>query len=73
LPNVFKKRQTSESRFQSPTSARAVPRRSAGVHEELLAEIQKSAETDASEDPADDEQADNVTFGHKMMYPAEPN
>jgi len=41
--------------------------------EELLAEIQGSAETDAGEDPAEDEQADNVTFGHKMMYPAEPN
>jgi len=22
---------------------------------------------------AEDEQADNVTFGHKMMYPAEPD
>jgi len=43
------------------------------AREELLAEIQKSAETDAGEDPAEDEQADNVTFGHKMMYPAEPN
>ena len=41
--------------------------------EELLAEIQRSAETDAGEDPAEDEQADNVTFGHKMMYPAEPD
>ena len=41
--------------------------------EELLAEIQRSAETDAGEDPAKDEQANNVTFGHKMMYPSEPD
>jgi len=60
-------------RFQSPTSTRAVPRRSAFAREELLAEIQRSTETDAGEDPAEDEQADNVTFGHKMMYPAEPD
>jgi len=45
----------------------------ARAREQLLAEIQRSAETDAGEDPAEDEQADNVTFGHKMMYPAEPN
>jgi len=43
------------------------------AREELLVEIQKSAETDAGEDPAEDEQADNVTFGHKMMYPAGPD
>ena len=43
------------------------------AREELLAEIQRSAETDAGEDPAEDEQADDVTFGHKMMYPAEPD
>ena len=43
------------------------------AREELIAEIQRSAETDAGEDPAEDEQADNVTFGHKMMYPAEPD
>ena len=35
--------------------------------------IQRSAETDAGEDPAEDEQADNVTIGHKTMYPAEPD
>ena len=29
--------------------------------------------TDAGEDPAEDEQADNLTFGHKMMYPTEPD
>ena len=40
---------------------------------ELIAEIQRSAETDAGEDPAEDEQADDVTCGHKMMYPAEPD
>jgi len=43
------------------------------AREELLAEIQRSAETDAGEDPAEDEQADNVTFGHKMMYLTEPD
>jgi len=43
------------------------------AHDELLAEIQRSAETDAGEDPAEDEQADDVTFDHKMMYPAEPD
>ena len=43
------------------------------AREELVVEIQRSAETDACEDPAEDEQADNVTSGHKMMYPAEPN
>jgi len=42
------------------------------AREELIAEIQRSTETDAGEDPADDEQADDVAFGHKMMYPAEP-
>jgi len=43
------------------------------AREELLAKIQRSAETDAGEDPAEDEQADSVTFDHKMMYPAEPD
>ena len=43
------------------------------AREEHLAEIQRSAETDPGEDPAEDEQANNVTFGHKMMYPAEPD
>ena len=41
------------------------------AREELLTEIQRSAETDAGEDPSKDKQADNVTFGHKMMYLAE--
>ena len=40
------------------------------AREELIAEIQRSAETDAGEDPAEDEQADDVTFGHKMMLKA---
>jgi len=43
------------------------------AREELLAEIQRSAETDAGQDPAEDKQADSVTFGYKMMYPAEPD
>ena len=43
------------------------------AREELLAEIQRSAETDAGEDPAKDKQANDVTFGHKMMYLAEPD
>ena len=43
------------------------------AREELIAEIQRSTETDAGEDPDDDEQADDVTFGHKMMYPAAPD
>ena len=44
-----------------------------GTREELIAEIQRSAETDAGEHPGEDEQADDVTFNHKMMYPAEPD
>ena len=61
------------------SDARAPPLREQFLNEaqaacdELFAEIQRSAETDAGEDPAEDEQADNVTFGHKMMYPAEPD
>jgi len=43
------------------------------AREELIAEIQRSAETDAGEHPGEDEQADDVTFNHKMMYPAEPD
>ena len=43
------------------------------AREQVLAEIQRSAETDAGEDPAEDKQAYHVTFGHKMMYPAEPD
>jgi len=42
------------------------------AREELLAEIQRSAETDVGADPAEDQQADDVTFGHTMAYPAEP-
>jgi len=41
--------------------------------EELLAEIQRSGETDVGAEPAENQQADDVTFGHKMMYPAEPD
>jgi len=61
------------SRFQSPTPAQAVPRRSAGCTRRTPRRDPRSAETDAGEDPAEDEQANNVTFGHKMMYPAEPD
>jgi len=43
------------------------------AREELLAEIQRSAETDVGADPAEDQQADDVIFGHKMPYPAEPD
>jgi len=43
------------------------------AREELLAEIQRSAETDVGADPAEDQQADDVTFGHKMAYSAEPD
>ena len=59
--------------FRRPVS-RAPPLReqfldeAQAAREKLLAEIQRSAETDAGEVPAEDEQADNVTFGHKMMY-----
>jgi len=64
--------------FRHPVS-RAPPLReqfldeAQSAREELLAEIQRSAETDAVEDPAEDEQADNVTFGYKMMYQAKPD
>jgi len=64
--------------FRRPAS-RAPPLReqfldeAQAAREELLAEIQRSAETDAGQVPADDKQADDVTFGHKMMYPAEPD
>jgi len=64
--------------FRRPVS-RASPLReqfldeAQAAREELLAEIQRSAETDTGEDTAEDEQADNMTFGHKMMYPAEPD
>jgi len=60
--------------FRRPVS-RAPPLReqfldeAQAVRKELLTEIQRSAETDAGENPAED----NVTFGHKMMYPAEPD
>ena len=46
-----------------------------GAHaarEELLADIQRSAENDIGAQPAETQQADEVTFGHKMMYSAEP-
>jgi len=64
--------------FRRPVS-RAQPLReqfldeAQATREELLTEIQRSAETDAGEDPAEDDQADDVTFGHKMMYSAEPD
>ena len=64
--------------FRRPAS-RAPPLReqfldeAQAAREELITEIQRSAETDAGEDPAKDEQANNVTFGHKMMYPADPD
>jgi len=72
------KRLQAAPNFRRPVS-RAPPLReqfldgAQAAREELLAEIQRSAETDACENPAEDEQADNVTFGHKMMYPAEPD
>ena len=43
------------------------------AREELLAEIQRSSEADIGAEPAENQQADNVTFGHNMMYPAEPD
>jgi len=43
------------------------------AREELLAEIQRSAETDIGAEPVENQQADDVTFGHKMMHPAEPD
>jgi len=43
------------------------------AREELLAEIQRSAETDVGAEPAENQQADDVTFGHKMMHSAEPD
>jgi len=41
------------------------------AREELLAEIHGSVETDAGAEPAEGQQADEVTFGHKMAFPAE--
>jgi len=72
------KRLQAAPNFRRPVS-RAPPLRAQflgeaqAVREKLLAEIPRSAETDTGEDPAEDEQADNVTFGHKVMYPAEPD
>jgi len=72
------KRPQETPNFRRPVS-RAPPLREQFLNEaqaaceELLAEIQRSAETDAGEDPAEDEQADDVTFGHKMIYLAEPD
>jgi len=43
------------------------------AREELLAEIQRSAETDVGAEPPENQQADDMTFGHKMMHPAEPD
>jgi len=43
------------------------------ARDELLAEIQGSAETDVGVEPAENQQADDVIFGHKMMYLVEPN
>jgi len=43
------------------------------AREELLAEIQRSAETDVGAEPAETQQANDATFGHKMMHPAEPD
>jgi len=58
--------------FRRPVS-RALPLReqfldeAQAARDKLLAEIQRSAETDEGEDPAEDEQANDVTCGHKMM------
>jgi len=43
------------------------------TREELLAEIQRSAETDVSAEPAENQQADDVNFGHKTIHQAEPD
>jgi len=76
----YEVRQTSSRSAKLQTSvSRAPPLReqfldeAQAAREELLAEIQRSAESDAGEDPAEDKQADDVTFGHKMMYPSEPD
>jgi len=61
------------SRSRAPPLREKFLDKAQAAREELLAEIQRSAETDAGEDPAKDEQADDVTFGHKMMYLAEPD
>jgi len=60
-------RQTSDVPFPEPHLCARSFDEAQAAREELLAEIQRSADTDAGEDPAEDEQADNVTFGHKMM------
>jgi len=76
LPNVFKKRQTSDvpgGISRAPPLREQFLDEAQAAREELLAEIQRSAENDAGQDPAKDEQADDVTFGHKMTYPAEPD
>ena len=43
------------------------------AREELLAEIRRSAETDVGAEPVENQQADDVTFGHKMMHSAAPD
>ena len=76
----YEDRQTSSRRinFRRPVSG-APPLdeqfldKANAAREELLAEIQRSAETDIGAEPAENQQADNVTFDHKMMHPAEPD
>ena len=43
------------------------------ARDELLAEIQGSAETDVGVEPAENQQADDVNFGHKTIHQAEPD
>jgi len=77
IMNITKRLQEATN-FRRPVS-RAAPLGEQfldGAHaarEDLLAEIRRSAETDVGAEPAENQQADDVTFGHKMMHPAEPD
>jgi len=67
----YEDRQTSSRSAKLQTSRFQTPRKqffdeAQTAREELITEIQRSAQTDAGEDPAEDEQVDDVTFGHKM-------
>jgi len=54
-----------------PIGEKFLDKAQAAAREELLAEIQRSANTDAGVDA--NEQANDVTFGHKMGPLAEPD
>ena len=75
ITKIAKRLQEAPS-FRSPVS-RAPPLgekfldEAHAAREELLAEIHGSVETDAGAEPAEGQQADEVTFGHKMAFPAE--